>query len=198
MWCPEPDSNRHIALAPRDFKSESPFARQYHVEDNEANSEGFYAWRVRFGASGFRRIGHKDGHSLGTNRPATWHAYHGLLVLRLHSFHGAKTKRRIPNGKGTTGGQDQSGWIGVERKARSQRAADCQEEVGLPASTVHTILSKAHGWAEIADEPVFRQNRAQQNGALEQATRTMAAIERVEDKIDEAAFYHLTLGETKS
>jgi len=36
-----------------DFKSESPFARQYHVEDNEANSEGFYGWRVRFGAIGF-------------------------------------------------------------------------------------------------------------------------------------------------
>lgn len=101
--------------------------------------------------------------------------------------------------RGRRGGQDQSGnWIGVERKARSQQAADCQEEVGLRASPVHTILSKAHGWAEIADEPVFRQNRAQQNGALEQATRTMAAIERVEDKIDEAAFYHLTLGETKS
>ncbi len=43
LWCPEPDSNRHSAFAPRDFKSESPFARQFHVDDNEANSEGFTA-----------------------------------------------------------------------------------------------------------------------------------------------------------
>ena len=46
-------------------------------------------------------------------------------------------------------------------------------EVGLPASTIHTILSKAHGWDQIADEPVFRQHRAQQNRALEQAARSM-------------------------
>jgi hypothetical protein len=69
-------------------------------------------------------------------------------------------------------------------------------EVGLPASTIHTILSKAHGWDQIADEPVFRQHRAQQNRALEQAARSMAAkaMERAEGKIDEAGFYHLTLG----
>jgi hypothetical protein len=81
-----------------------------------------------------------------------------------------------------------------EKLGHSER--QIAKEVGPPASTVHTILSKAHGWGEIADEPVFRQNRAQQNRALKQAARSMAAkaMERAEDKIDEAGFYHLTLG----
>jgi predicted transcriptional regulator len=81
-----------------------------------------------------------------------------------------------------------------EKLGHSER--QIAKEVGLPASTVHTILSKAHGWGEIADEPVFRQNRAQQNRALKQAARSTAAkaMERAEDKIDEAGFYHLTLG----
>ena len=70
------------------------------------------------------------------------------------------------------------------------------KEIGLPASTVHTILSKANGWDQISDEPIFKQHRAQQNRALEQSARTIAskAMEKAEDKIDEAGFYHLTLG----
>ena len=81
-----------------------------------------------------------------------------------------------------------------EKLGHSERQV--AREVGLPASTVHTILSKANGWDQIANEPVFKQYRAQQNRALEQAARTMAAkaMERAEDKIDEAGFYHLTLG----
>ena len=81
-----------------------------------------------------------------------------------------------------------------EKLGHSER--QIAREVGLPASTVHTILSKANGWDQIADEPVFKQNRAQQNRALEQAARSMAAkaMERAEGKIDEAGFYHLTLG----
>jgi hypothetical protein len=81
-----------------------------------------------------------------------------------------------------------------EKLGHSER--QIAKEVGLPASTIHTILSKANGWDQIADEPVFRQHRAQQNRALEQAARSMAAkaMERAEDKIDEAGFYHLTLG----
>jgi predicted transcriptional regulator len=81
-----------------------------------------------------------------------------------------------------------------EKLGHSER--QIAKEVGLPASTVHTILSKANGWDQIADEPVFKQNRAQQNRALEQAARSMAAkaMEKAEGKIDEAGFYHLTLG----
>ena len=81
-----------------------------------------------------------------------------------------------------------------EKLGHSER--QIAREVGLAASTVHTILSKANGWDQIADEPVFKQNRAQQNRALEQSARTIAAkaMERAEGKIDEAGFYHLTLG----
>jgi len=81
-----------------------------------------------------------------------------------------------------------------EKLGHSER--QIAREVGLPASTVHTILSKANGWGEIADEPVFRQHRAQQNKALEQAARSIAAkaMAKAEGKIDEAGFYHLTLG----
>jgi hypothetical protein len=95
MWCPEPDSNRHRPFGPRDFKSASPLARQYHVEGNEANSEGFYGWRVRFGASGFRRFGHSNGHSLGTHRPGTWHARPGVFGLRGGSQTRRKNKKRL-------------------------------------------------------------------------------------------------------
>ena len=81
-----------------------------------------------------------------------------------------------------------------EKLGHSER--QIAREVGLAASTVHTILSQANGWDQIADEPVFKQNRAQQNRALEQSARTIAAkaMERAEGKIDEAGFYHLTLG----
>jgi transposase len=81
-----------------------------------------------------------------------------------------------------------------EKLGHSER--QIAKQVGLPASTIHTILSKANGWDQIADEPVFRQHRAQQNRALEQAARSMAAkaMERAEHKIHEAGFYHLTLG----
>jgi DNA invertase Pin-like site-specific DNA recombinase len=60
-----------------------------------------------------------------------------------------------------------------EKLGHSER--QIAKEVGLPPSTIHTILSKANGWDQIADEPVFRQHRAQQNRALEQAARSMAA-----------------------
>ena len=60
-----------------------------------------------------------------------------------------------------------------EKLGNSER--QIAKEVGLPALTIHTILSKANGWDQIADEPVFRQHRAQQNRALEQAARLMAA-----------------------
>lgn len=68
--------------------------------------------------------------------------------------------------------------------------------MGLPASTVHTILSKASGWDQIAEESVIKQHRARQNAALEQAARSIAAkaMEKAEGKIDGAGFYHLTLG----
>jgi hypothetical protein len=41
-----------------------------------------------------------------------------------------------------------------EKLGHSER--QIAKEVGLPALTIHTILSKANGWDQIADEPVFR------------------------------------------
>jgi len=120
----------------------------------------------------------------------------GCLGVGEVAKHGAKTKRRIQMARGRRADKIKAATALELSEKLGHSERQIAKEVGLPASTVHTILSKAHGWGEIADEPVFRQNRAQQNRALKQAARSMAAkaMERAEDKIDEAGFYHLTLG----
>jgi predicted transcriptional regulator len=60
---------------------------------------------------------------------------------------------------------------------------------GIPAGTVHNILSGAYGWKEIAEGETFKRHREQQNKALEQANRTLAAkaLDAAEGKIDGAS-----------
>jgi len=118
----------------------------------------------------------------------------GCLGVGEVAKHGAKTKRRIQMARGRRADKIKTATALELSEKLGHSERQIAKEVGLPASTVHTILSKAHGWGEIADEPVFRQNRAQQNRALKQAARSMAAkaMERAEDKIDDAGFYHLT------
>ena len=126
----------------------------------------------------------------------TWHARRGVFGLREVADTRRKTKRRIQWLRGRRADKIKAATALELSEKLGHSEQQIGREVGLPASTVHTILSKAHGWGEIADEPVFRQNRAQQNRALEQAARSMAAkaMERAEGKIDEAGFYHLTFG----
>ena len=118
----------------------------------------------------------------------------GCLGVGEVAKHGAKTKRRIQMARGRRADKIKAATALELSEKLGHSERQIAKEVGLPASTVHTILSKAHGWGEIANEPVFRQNRAQQNRALKQAARSMAAkaMERAEDKIDDAGFYHLT------
>ena len=65
---------------------------------------------------------------------------------------------------------------------------------GIPAGTIRGILAKAHGWAEIAEEEIFKRHRVEQSRALEQANRSLAAraLETAEGKIDQASFSQLT------
>jgi predicted transcriptional regulator len=60
-----------------------------------------------------------------------------------------------------------------EAEGRSER--EIAEATGLSASTVHWIVSRAHGWGEVAEREVFKRYREEQNKALEQVNRTMAA-----------------------
>jgi hypothetical protein len=67
---------------------------------------------------------------------------------------------------------------------------------GIPAGTVHNIVSRAHGWDKIADGDLFKRHRQEQSRALEQANRTLAAkaLNAAEGKIDKASFYQLVYG----
>src|SRR6266498_5036909 len=67
-------------------------------------------------------------------------------------------------------------------KSRRQISA----ATGIPLSTVQDILSRAHGWDEIADGDLFKRHRQEQNKALEQANRTLArkSLEKAEGKMD--------------
>ena len=67
---------------------------------------------------------------------------------------------------------------------------------GVPRSTVENILSGAHGWDRIAQTEVFKLYRQEQNKALEQASRTLAAdaLKKAAEKMDAASFYQLVTG----
>lgn len=81
-----------------------------------------------------------------------------------------------------------------EKEGRSER--EIAATTGLPPSTVHTILSKAAGWGEIAEGPIFKQHRAEQNKLLEVATRQLAAdsFKHAADKLSEAGYYQAVVG----
>lgn len=78
-----------------------------------------------------------------------------------------------------------------ETEGRSEK--EISDMTGVPASTVHTILSRAHGWGDITTGEVFRRHRQEQNKALEQTYRTMAAESLITawNKMDEASFAQL-------
>lgn len=77
-------------------------------------------------------------------------------------------------------------------KSRRQISA----ATGIPLSTVQDILSRAHGWDEIADGDLFKRHRQEQNKALEQANRTLArkSLEKAEGKMDNASYAQLVFG----
>lgn len=74
--------------------------------------------------------------------------------------------------------------------------SEISEQTGIPKATVHNILSGEHGWDKIANTPVVRQHRAQQNAALEQAARTLAAQSfiRASEALPEASYYQAVIG----
>jgi hypothetical protein len=60
-----------------------------------------------------------------------------------------------------------------ETEGRSER--EIAKLTGISSGAVHGILSRANGWNEIADGDLFKRHRQEQNKALEQANRTLAA-----------------------
>jgi predicted transcriptional regulator len=81
-----------------------------------------------------------------------------------------------------------------ETEGRSVR--DFAAATGVSASTVQHIVRGAHGWAEVADRELFKRYREEQNRALEQVNRTMAAeaLIKAYGKMDQASFYQLVFG----
>jgi hypothetical protein len=47
---------------------------------------------------------------------------------------------------------------------------------GIPAGTVHNIVSRAHGWDKIADGDLFKRHRQEQSRALEQAKQKAGTV----------------------
>jgi predicted transcriptional regulator len=81
-----------------------------------------------------------------------------------------------------------------ESEGRSER--DIAGLTGVSASTVHRIVSGAHGWDKVAEGETFKRYRQEQNRALEQVNRTMAAeaLKKAYGKMDQASFYQLVYG----
>jgi predicted transcriptional regulator len=81
-----------------------------------------------------------------------------------------------------------------ETQGRSEN--EISQLTGVPAGTVHNILSRAHGWDKIAEGEVFKRHRQEQNKALEQANRTLAkkSLEMAEGKMDKASYSQLVFG----
>jgi hypothetical protein len=81
-----------------------------------------------------------------------------------------------------------------ETEGRSKREISAM--TGVPASTVETILKRAHGWDEIAEGDLFKRHRVEQNKALEQANRTLAkkSLEMAEQKMNRASYSQLVFG----
>jgi predicted transcriptional regulator len=69
-------------------------------------------------------------------------------------------------------------------------------QVGLTSSTVHSILAGNHGWDVLAELPIVKRHRAQQNAALEQAARTLAAQSfiRAAEDLPNASYYQAVTG----
>jgi hypothetical protein len=77
----------------------------------------------------------------------------------------------------------------VESQGMSMNAAG--KAVGIHGTTVKAILDGARGWDSVIETSLFKARRAEQNKALEQSARTLAAkaYAHAESKLPEASFY---------
>src|SRR5688572_31551287 len=73
---------------------------------------------------------------------------------------------------------------------------EAARRLGISHQTVGAILKGDYGWDEVTSRPVFAQHRQQQNKALEQAARTLAAkaFTHAEATLDKASFYQAVVG----
>ena len=81
-------------------------------------------------------------------------------------------------------------------KTEGRSTRDVSKLTGVPRTTVENILNGAHGWDQVAQSDAFKWHRQEQNRALEQANRTMAAeaLKKAWGKMDNASFYQLVTG----
>jgi predicted transcriptional regulator len=81
-----------------------------------------------------------------------------------------------------------------ETEGRSER--DIAGSTGVPPSTVHRIIHGANGWGEVAEGELFKRYRQQQNKALEQAYRSLAADSMIHaaKKLPKASYAQAVLG----
>jgi hypothetical protein len=81
-----------------------------------------------------------------------------------------------------------------EAEGRSER--EIAEATGLSASTVHWIVSRAHGWGEVAEREVFNvigRNRTKPWNKLTGPWQPRR-LKKADGKMDQASFYQLVYG----
>ena len=81
-----------------------------------------------------------------------------------------------------------------EIEGRTER--DIAAATAVPPSTVHRIIHGANGWGEVAEGELFKRYRQQQNKALEQAYRSLAADSMIQaaKKLSKASYAQAVLG----